>query len=297
MYAAHYPDSEAVAAFLAQNQASLLRRILAWQEVIYTEKNLPGWLADSLINNLYLFPECSIWAQAKTPIGTWCKPEDGIFGMIESSRSCPQMECLPVTAISGLVPQLWFFPDLVRANARAWKAYQLPSGQMQFNFGLYWDMTTPTAAGNQEVMNGGNYMAVLDRYWLVTRDEAFLREFYDSAKQACLFSFEAQRPAYGLEQIVAMYEGRQELGLEILKRIQENQVCRWGGSWEAWNSCSAKADDGARSYGLDYSHNLCLWNTPAALSGEDIAGPLQPGGLADRILRAARGDDPSAERP
>ena len=475
MYAAHYPDSAAVAAFLAQDEASLLRRILAWQEVIYSEKSLPGWLADSLINNLYLLPECSIWAQAKTPIGAWCKPTDGIFGMIESSRGCPQMECLPVTAISGLVPQLWFFPDLVRANAYAWKAYQLPSGQMQFNFGLYWDMTTPTAAGNQEVMNGGNYMAVLDRYWLVTRDEAFLREFYDSAKKACLFSFEAQRPAYGLEQIVAMptpipgsynyrewfedrewkgyvvhpggyrlaqarmmrrwadkmndtdfvaqldkwisagtaaleqklwngrfydacyepesgyrldfwftpqlngqlyargsglenvfpperiqsvldhlpkacavsrlgippntvgadfqpytkekydntvigagylsgaynftphqvymvaqvamYEGRQELGLEILKRIQENQVCRWGGSWEAWNSCSAKADDGARSYGLDYSHNLCLWNTPAALSGEDIAGPLKPGGLADRILRAARGDDVNMERP
>ena len=204
MYAAHYPDSAAVAAFLAQDEASLLRRILAWQEVIYSEKSLPGWLADSLINNLYLLPECSIWAQAKTPIGAWCKPTDGIFGMIESSRGCPQMECLPVTAISGLVPQLWFFPDLVRANAYAWKAYQLPSGQMQFNFGLYWDMTTPTAAGNQEVMNGGNYMAVLDRYWLVTRDEAFLREFYDSAKKACLFSFEAQRPAYGLEQIVAM---------------------------------------------------------------------------------------------
>ena len=72
------------------------------------------------------------------------------------------------------------------------------------------------------------------------------------------------------------------------KRIQENQICRWGGSWEAWNSCSPKADDGTRGYGLDYSHNLALWNTPAALVGEDIAGPLQPSGLGARILQAAR---------
>ena len=64
MYAAHYPDSAAVATFLAQNHAALLARILAWQEVLYREKSLPGWLTDSLINNLYLFPECSIWGQA-----------------------------------------------------------------------------------------------------------------------------------------------------------------------------------------------------------------------------------------
>ena len=432
-------------------------------------QNLPGWLADSLINNLYLFPECSVWAQAKSPIGSWCRPEDGIFGMIEASRSCPQMECLPVTAISGLVPQLWFFPELVRANARTWKAYQLPTGQMPFHFGLYWDMVTPGGEGNQEVMNGGNYMAILDRYWVATKDDAFIREFYESAKKACLFSFESQRTNYGLAQIVAMptpipgsynyrewfedrewkgyvahpggyrlaqarmmrrwaekmgdaefvrrldawlaagaealekhlwngrfydackepesgyhldfwftpqlngqlyargaglegvfpsnriqtvldhlvkvcsvsklgippntvggdfkpyttekyennvigagylsgaynftphqvymisqvalYEGRKELGLDILKRIQENQICRWGGSWEAWNSCSPKADDGTRGYGLDYSHNLSLWNTPAALVGEDIAGPLQPGGLGVRILQAALAND------
>jgi hypothetical protein len=98
---------------------------------------------------------------------------------------------------------------------------------------------------------------------------------------------------------VAIYEGRKDLGLDILKRIQENQICRWGGSWEAWNSCSPKADDGARGYGLDYSHNLSLWNTPAALVGEDISGPLKPSGLADRILKAARtnGDAKADDAP
>jgi hypothetical protein len=204
MYATRYADAVAVARFLAENHASLLRRVLAWQEVIYTDPEIAGWLADSLINILYLYPECSVWAQAKPPIGAWCKPEDGLFGMIESARSCPQMECLPVTAISGIVPTVCFFPELVRVNARGWKAYQLPSGQMRFNFGLYWDMTTPNAEGNQEVMNGGNYMAILDRYWVATKDDTFIREFYDSAKKACLFSFEKQRPAYGLAQIAAM---------------------------------------------------------------------------------------------
>ncbi len=465
MYASRYTGAADVARFLAANHETLLARILNWQQVLYSAPELPGWLADSLINNLYLLPETSTWAQAKPPIGDWCRLEDGIYAHNESPRSCPQTPCLPCDAISGMVPMVYFYPETVRALARTWKAYQLPSGQMKFNFGLYWDLTHPMAEGNQEVMNGANYLVILDRYYLLTQDEDFLREFYDSAKRACQFSF-SQRPAYGLDQIVAMpapvegsynyrewfedrewkgyvvhpggyrmaqaqmmkrwalavgdvdyvteldqlleagaraleeqlwngrfyaassepetgfkqdfwfsiqlngqlyarsaglpgvfpperiqsvldcvpkvasisklgipptlanadftpflrekydntvigagylsgaynytthleyqlaqtcmYEGRKELGLDLLKRTLEVSACTWGNTWEAWNACSVKADDGSRGYGMDYFHNLCLWNTPAALMGQDLAGPARPGGLIQRLLQAAK---------
>ena len=81
MYASRFANAGEVADFLARNHQSLLDRIIAWQSVIYDDKALPGWLADSLINAFYYFAPCSMWAQAKPPIGDWCKPEDGLFAM------------------------------------------------------------------------------------------------------------------------------------------------------------------------------------------------------------------------
>jgi hypothetical protein len=42
------------------------------------------------------------------------------------------------------------------------------------------------------------------------------------------------------------------------------------------------------SYGTDYYQNQILWGAPAALAGQDIAAPLKPGGLADRIIKAGK---------
>jgi uncharacterized protein (DUF608 family) len=54
MYARHYTSARAVAERLAENHAPLLRRVIAWQEAIYGDHHIPGWLADCLINNLHL---------------------------------------------------------------------------------------------------------------------------------------------------------------------------------------------------------------------------------------------------
>ena len=205
MYAARYKDAQDVSNYLTKNHESLLRRILSWQEVLYTASEVPGWLADSLINNLMYFPRCSAWAQAKAPIGDWCKPEDGIFAMNENPRSCPQMSCLPCDTISGILPLIYFAPEAALSTLRTWKAYQLSNGDLPFSFGVYYDMSSPQGAGYQQVMNGANYIILLDRYWKATGDDAFLKEFYESAKKATQFSY-STRPKYGLSQIVAMPE-------------------------------------------------------------------------------------------
>jgi hypothetical protein len=57
MYAKHYTSAAGTARLLASRHESLLRRVLAWQQVVYSAKELPPWLRDSLINNLYMITE------------------------------------------------------------------------------------------------------------------------------------------------------------------------------------------------------------------------------------------------
>ena len=47
MYATRYPDSLAVAQLLAREHASLLKRVLSWQQAIYTHQKLPLWLRET----------------------------------------------------------------------------------------------------------------------------------------------------------------------------------------------------------------------------------------------------------
>ena len=110
MYATRYPDSLAVAQLMAREHVSLLKRVLNWQQAIYTHDNLPVWLRETLVNNLYLINEVGMWAAAKPPIGDWCRKEDGLFGMNESPRECPQIECIPCS-FYGNIPLVYFFPE------------------------------------------------------------------------------------------------------------------------------------------------------------------------------------------
>ena len=56
---------------LAAKHASLLKRILAWQQEVYITKELPIWLRDALVNNLALFGEDSLWAAPTGPFTEW----------------------------------------------------------------------------------------------------------------------------------------------------------------------------------------------------------------------------------
>jgi hypothetical protein len=80
-----------------------------------------------------------------------------------------------------------------------------------------------------------------------------------------------------------MYEGQSEFGLELIRRCL-SEVLRRG--W-VWDFPVALDPAGLPRVGCDYYQNLMLWSVPAALAGGDLTGPCQPGGLVDRILRAA----------
>ena len=211
MYAARYESAEAVAQFLAASHEQILQRILSWQAVILSEPELPVWLRSDLVNYLHLITENSLWAQAKEPVGNWCRQEDGLFGMIESARWAPQVECIPCS-FYGNLPLVYFFPELALSTLRGYKAYQYPDGQVPWIFGgkscgtPFIEMATPGRGYSekpQATLDGACYVDMVDRMWMRTGDREVLAEFYESVKSNTIFTMNL-RPGSGAAGVVSM---------------------------------------------------------------------------------------------
>jgi uncharacterized protein (DUF608 family) len=215
MYTKYYKDAVAVAEAVATDHALLLRRVLAWQEALYTAEEIPVWLRESLVNILHLIAKTGYWAQAKPPIGDWCREEDGLFGMNECPKECPQIECLPCS-FYGNIPVVYFFPELALSTLRGYKAYQYPDGAAPWVFGgttsgqaegYKWtdgtEMAIPSP-GYQTTLNGACYADMLDRYWQRTGSDGVLKEFYPSIKKNTIYTMNLRS---GPDGIVSVPEG------------------------------------------------------------------------------------------
>jgi uncharacterized protein (DUF608 family) len=86
-----------------------------------------------------------------------------------------------------------------------------------------------------------------------------------------------------------MYEGQRAFGIDLARRCWENITCKWRYTWDMPNIMRGDKDTGERTYGHDYYQDMMLWALPAAMAGQPMNGPLAPGGLVNRVLRAARG--------
>jgi uncharacterized protein (DUF608 family) len=194
MYARHYPEPGATAALLTKQHASLLRKTLAWQEVIYSDPKLPLWLRDSLINVLYMITEDGYWAQKKSPLPDWVKAEDGLFGLNECPRGCPQIECIPCS-FYGSQPLVYFFPELQLSTIRGYQGYQYEDGAPPWIFGGVTGHTPPIdfacpTRGYQWASNGISLAAIVDRFLLCcdTPDQRYAREFYPMLKRNMIYT-------------------------------------------------------------------------------------------------------------
>jgi len=474
MYAKHYPDAAKTAQQFAREYGGLLKRVLAWQEVVYTDNTLPVWLRDSLVNVLYMIAEDGYWAQAGPPLPDWVKPEDGLWGMNECPRGCPQIECIPCS-FYGSLPLVYFFPELQLSTIRGYQGYQYDDGAPPWIFGgctgqtAPIDFATPTR-GYQFASNGISLAGIVDRFLLCrdTADKAYLRELYPMMKRCMEWTvnlrttpgftlgqrviampnpdsdeslkpptewFEAREPGWqgmtahigglhlaqlritermakevgddafaqqcaewiragaeamehdlwtgsyylnyfdpstgaksdfvfgyqldgewvtdhhGLPSALPdervktvldtitrcnvaltkygavnyanpdgtvirpakegvwdygrfsyfppealmlamnyMYEGQKTFGVELARRVWHNLVCLQGYTWDMPNIMRGDVDTGERTFGNDYYQDMMLWSLPAALAGQDVSGPTQPGGLVDRVLEAAATD-------
>ncbi len=465
MYARYYPSPRQTAEMIAKDHDALLRRIIAWQNVIYTDSSLPIWLRESLVNVLHLITETGLWAQAKPPLPAWVRPEDGLYGMIECPRGCPQIECIPCS-FYGNQPLVYFFPQLALSTLRGYKGYQYTDGAAVWIFGGCTGNTAPIdfadpTRGYQFATNGISLAAMVDRYFLCygKQQKDFVREFFPTVKRNMIYTvnlrpaypigdriiamptgnvgtewFEAPRPgwcgmtahvgglhlaqlriaqrmaklagdeafaeqcaewieagaksmneklwtgsyylnylepetkrrsdlifgyqldgqwitkAHGLADTLPadrvkttlatikrgniaatkygavnyvgpdgkpaavggygtysyfppealmlamtyMYEGQREFGLELARRVWHNLECIQGYTWDMPNIMRGDVDSGERTFGNDYYQDLMLWSLPAALAGQDLGAPAKLGGLANRMIQAARrAPDPS----
>ncbi len=202
MYAKHYPSAAETAQLIAKNHASLLRRILAWQQVVYSDSSLPVWLRESLVNMLHLIAEDGLWAQAKHPVPGWVKETDGLFGLIECPRECPQIECIPCS-FYGNIPLVYFFPELALSTLRGYKGYQYPDGAPPWIFSgctggtPFVDFAMPTR-GYQATLNGPCYVDLVDRYLRCHGTEELVKEFYPSVKKAVSYTVGLNRGPDGV---------------------------------------------------------------------------------------------------
>ena len=212
MYAKLHPDALGAAQLIAEKHAALLERVLAWQQVVYSENRLPVWLRDSLINVLYMITEDGYWAQKRAPLPEWVREKDGLFGMNECPRGCPQIECIPCS-FYGSLPIVYFFPELELSTLRGYKGYQFEDGAPTWIFGgctgrtPYIDFAYPTR-GYQFATNGISLAALVDRFLLCcdTADRRHLKEFYPMVKKCMTWTVNLRTtPEYGLgERIISM---------------------------------------------------------------------------------------------
>jgi uncharacterized protein (DUF608 family) len=217
MYATRFSGALDVARHVARNHERLLARVIAWQEVLYTEEGLPVWLREALANVLHLFPVCSLWAAAEPPLGDWCRKEDGLFGLLSGIIDWPDMEVIP-DSFYGHMPVVLFFPDLLLSEMRGHKAYQFPDGTAAWLWGgvsaearggylitAGTEMATPSP-GFQTVTNGACYVDMVDRLLLRTGRDDLLREFYPSMKR-CTEASMRLRPEDGDDGLISAPTG------------------------------------------------------------------------------------------
>lgn len=198
-YATRFAGIREVLEFAAQNRASWLHRILRWQSEIYAAENLPVWLRDQLINVLHTITEDSFWAGESIPAESWYRPL-GLFGLTESPRTTPHI-CNP-SDWYGILPIVFFFPELLRSLLRLYVHFQLPTGEIPLGVGDGADFFHPVHHLFQ-VMNSCVHIHLIDRLWQRDRDPAILQEFYPSAVRALEFLSHWDHDGDGLPELDA----------------------------------------------------------------------------------------------
>lgn len=207
-YSERFSSPAEVVEFLAQEHSAILTRILAWQQVIYSNEDLPVWLRDQLVNILHTITEDSFWASNSIPREDWCG-RTGIFGLTESPRSTPHV-AMP-SDWYGALPLVFFFPDLARASLRCYAHFQLPNGEIPLGVGWGTDLGAPIYHF-LHTQNNAVYVDLADRLWQRDQDDSVLTEFYPVIKKAIEYLLTLDRDGDGLLDLEPEPTGNQFYG-------------------------------------------------------------------------------------
>ena len=197
-YSARFKSAADVAEYLTQHHRTLLDRILAWQQIVYAEKKLPGWLQDGLINVLAILPQESFMMKSADPSHWW--GDKGFFCVNESLMSCPQQSCIGNDQIGEWAVSL-LFPELALRKLGAFRHYQKPdTGEPPSTLGAGTDADHPWYE-QQLAMDGQFYVHMLERYRLSSGNDKMLDDWYPSVKACLRFMFTVDQDGDGLPDV------------------------------------------------------------------------------------------------
>jgi uncharacterized protein (DUF608 family) len=193
IYATRFADAKGVAAKAIASHQDWLRRILAWQDVLYGS-DLPDWLCEALITAPYALTKNSLWLARTRPDDWW--GDEGLWLVNESFSTCTITETMPCRFF-GHWPALFFFPELERITLNVIRHFQLRDGEPPFCFGSGFAIRAPYYHC-QHTCGSGEYAQMIYRYYLRTGDREFLDEFYSSARDALTFMMSLDKDGDGL---------------------------------------------------------------------------------------------------
>jgi uncharacterized protein (DUF608 family) len=84
--------------------------------------------------------------------------------------------------------------------------------------------------------------------------------------------------------MTCMYSGDKERSLALAESTWRNLVLKQGLGWDMTHI--VHSSDGHKVFGADYNQQSVIWSLPAALEGQDVSGPCEPGGLIYDMLNA-----------
>ena len=183
MYTTQFSNVSAVADYITGKREEMLKKIIAWQSVVYGEESLPGWIRDGLVNILHLFPECGFWADSSSKaLGDWCA-DGGVYSLVESSVADGQQTCIPCDWYGNL-PEVYFFPDVADTTLRALTHFTREDGAVPFDLGRGLDLVSEQQWDRQRTLNGCCYIDMVSRLWLRTGDDTVLEKYYPTVKNS-----------------------------------------------------------------------------------------------------------------
>lgn len=183
-YSGRFNDAVSVARLISQQGNDLLNRVIAWQKVVYKKPDLPEWLKDCLINGFYSYAKNTLWVDNRRP-DNWYLPQ-GFFSHSESFIGCPIQETM-VCRMHGHLPTLFFWRELELSTLEAFRHYQLATGEIPFCFGHKYSLRDPRYVC-QHPLNSQQYIQMVLRYYLRTKDISFLQRFLPSVRMALDYS-------------------------------------------------------------------------------------------------------------
>lgn len=163
MYQNWHKDSFSVAGYIDRKREKLLKDTLKWQADI-DGANMPAWLKDALINNLYVYTAASWWTKK------------GKFALYENTVKWPLMDSLDVRYY-GTLPLAIFFPELEKKTMRMFADAQRSDGRIPHDLGKR-QLNCPsdgTTAGKPWKDLSTKFALMVYRDYLWSKDDKFLK--------------------------------------------------------------------------------------------------------------------------